>query len=115
MDASATVALEPNVIVHLWCRSVQEGSPLGEHLHMADMITSVNGCPVRDGTQWLGCMAQLPGLREDSVEARAAADQLLEIMGQPVTKLGALSPDPFSLFGQVLLAPWHGVLRAYGC
>ena len=76
------------------CRAVQHRSVLAQQLHQADVITRVNQCGVRNGADWLSCMAQLPGVRDESTDADSGgsvtANQLLEIMGHPNTKPGIL-------------------------
>lgn len=92
--------LARNTALSCTCRVVLEDSPLAYHLHPADVITRVDHCQVRNGAEWLGCMAQLPGVRDDSIlsdfDGSVTANHLLEIMGHPATKPGRLSGVPLA-------------------
>ncbi len=44
------------------CRGVPVGSALHGHFHKGDALTSLNGCRVRSGADWISCvMRDLPG------------------------------------------------------
>ena len=88
------------------------------HLKSADVVTTVNQCEVRNAADWLGCMAQLPGVGDHSnmsdfdAASSQTANQLLEIMGQPAVQPGGsrfpCSPCYKGLWQQMLAESSYG-------